>query len=133
MKQKSRLALKMLLVVALLGISVFAAGFQIRADTDVGSFSAWRPWTSDCGCHSGAANTWGEGTVEFDLPMVVLPGQHFTIRLRVAGFVDAADLAQACEAEKIVRFQDRQWPHKRGPRSGVQPGPGESHSPVLAG
>ncbi|MEE9353026.1 MAG: lanthionine synthetase LanC family protein, partial [Candidatus Thorarchaeota archaeon] len=95
MNQKSRLALKMLLVVALLGISIFAAGFQIRADTDVGSFSAWRPWTSDCGCHSGAANTWGEGTVEFDLPMVVLPGQHFTIRLRVAGFVDAADGAIA--------------------------------------
>ena len=95
MKRKSKLALKMLLVVALLGISIFGASFQIRADTDVGSFSAWRPWTSDCGCHSGAANTWGEGTVEFDLPMVVLPGQHFTIRLRVAGFVDAADGAIA--------------------------------------
>jgi lantibiotic modifying enzyme len=72
------------------GASMFFAGVNIKADTDVTSFENWRPWLTDCGCHSGATNTIAEGEVEFDAPLTVQPGQAFTVRLRVVGFNDAA-------------------------------------------
>ena len=87
--------MKILFIIGLLSLSLFAANIQIKADTDVNSFDAWRPWLTDCGCHSGATNTWAAGSIEFDLPEIVLPGQEFTIQLRVVGFTDAADGAIA--------------------------------------
>ncbi|MHA2235157.1 MAG: lanthionine synthetase LanC family protein [Candidatus Thorarchaeota archaeon] len=83
--------IKLLVVLALLIFSISAANNQIIADTDVTSFDSWRPNITDCGCHSGATNYWAVGSVEFDTPTLVVPGQQFQVRLRVVGFADAAD------------------------------------------
>jgi rhamnogalacturonyl hydrolase YesR len=72
-------------------IPIFAANQLVIADTDVTSFDAWRPWMTDCGCHSGATNIVTLGNVEFDSPLIVMPGESFSVQLRVTGFSDAAD------------------------------------------
>ncbi|MHA1966041.1 MAG: lanthionine synthetase LanC family protein [Candidatus Thorarchaeota archaeon] len=92
--RKRKTALKMLFIVGLLSLSIFAASTQIKADTDVNSFNEWRPWFVECGgCHSGVTNYHAAGSVEFQTPAIVVPGQQFQIRLRVVGFIDASDSA----------------------------------------
>ncbi|MHA2026741.1 MAG: lanthionine synthetase LanC family protein [Candidatus Thorarchaeota archaeon] len=92
--RKRKNATKFLVVVALLVFSIFAANSQIIADTDVTSFNEWRPWFVECGgCHSGVTNYHATGSVEFQMPEIVAPGQQFQVRLRVIGFSDAADSA----------------------------------------
>ncbi|MHA1635409.1 MAG: lanthionine synthetase LanC family protein [Candidatus Thorarchaeota archaeon] len=94
MNNKRKHILRTLIVVALLSLSIFAVSNSIKADTDIISFHEWRPWLVECGgCHSGVTNYWADGSVEFDLPEIVTPGQEFQVRIRVVDFFDAADSA----------------------------------------
>jgi len=91
MKRKTRSILYSLLFVSLLATPILLFGSTIvKADTDVTSFDAWRPWIENCGCHSSTTNSQGTGTVEFIAPDFVKPGEVFTVKLRVAGFINAA-------------------------------------------
>ncbi|MHA2188720.1 MAG: lanthionine synthetase LanC family protein [Candidatus Thorarchaeota archaeon] len=92
MRFKKKHAARVLIVTLILSMSVaFGALSMIRADTDSASFALWRPWSTTCGCHSAATNTMVSGSVVFNAPEMVNPGELFNIELRVAGFTNAAD------------------------------------------
>ena len=91
MRKRNKYILKFLIIASILLVPVFATNQFVRADTDVTSFNSWRPWLDSCGCHSGATNTISLGSVEFDSPLSVRSGEQFSMRLKVTGFMEAAD------------------------------------------